>query len=289
MNKLYGNRPRPFTFERKIIHQTYYQEKRSNKFPNIITAYDLTHEKFPQYFPNQEKFLAQKRQALTSADLILSISENTKKDLINFYNIASEKIIVTHLADSLWTKGLKIETNLKLPENYVLFVGNREGYKNYFNTIEILADTLKKNQITFLCAGGPKFSDKENEQIKKLGLIDLVKHYPFRTDDELRTFYKNAMFFIFPSLYEGFGIPVLESMGCGTPVLLTRGSSFSEVGGEAGVYYDHLDANDLMIQFNKLLSPDNLKEVKARSLLNYNRFSWGKCFSETKLAYLKLI
>lgn len=254
--------------------------------PFVLTVYDMIYELFPEYFLDDKKVVPNKLFLLEKAARIIAVSENTKKDIVNIYpHIDASKIDVVY-------HGCSIKINAKsavtLPENYVLFVGTRALYKNFVFLVNSIAELLQNDPNLYLiCAGGSDFETNENELICKLGIEKQIIHKHFE-EDELGFFYSKAKCFVFPSLYEGFGIPVLEAMTCGCPVVLTNCSSFPEVAGSAGIYYELNNGEDLKNKIKDLIDNDFLRqEFSFRGLEQVKKFSWEKAASECLSAYKK--
>ena len=220
-----------FYFEYKIkslkpdlIHLTYFNEEKFYKSSSkiVMTEYDLIKEKFyPKKFNSQIEF---KKKLFNKVDHVICISENTKKDLQKFYSIDNSKISVIHLAVNK-SKELR-EKNLNL-KPFILFVGERYRYKNFENAIKAYASSIKiHSDFDFVCFGGGKFSKIEEDLFKSLSLNRSQIHY-FEGDQlDLNYFYHKARIFIFPSLYEGFGLPLLEAMNMECPVICSDNSCF---------------------------------------------------------------
>lgn len=243
--------------------------------PFVLNVYDMIHEIFPANFPPDDMIAINKAELLNKATKIIAISQSTKKDILKFHpNIDESKIEVVYLSHSLTNNRI---LDLNLPTNYILFVGNRAGYKNFDFFFRAASSILEANPSLFLvCAGGNAFNQEELEMIESYGLSERVIQNNFK-DFELATYYTNAKCFVFPSAYEGFGIPVLESMSCGCPVVLARHSSFPEVAGEAGVYFELNDEKDLKKQLSLLLDNEELRlDYSRKGIDQANKFSWQK-------------
>jgi glycosyltransferase involved in cell wall biosynthesis len=273
-----------------IFHPTYYNPyflKYINNKPFVLTVYDMIHEKYRgTYFNDKDETIKNKKILLDKASKIIAISENTKKDIINYYNIPKNKIEVIYLANSLNPKNVILK--MKTPFKYLLYVGNRSGYKNFNFFIKSVAPILSKNLKVF-CAGGNEFNLQEIEFLKKLNIIDFVEQKNVN-DRELVYLYKNAEVFIFPSLYEGFGIPILEAFSCGCPVILSMSSSFPEVGGGAVEYFNLNDEKSLLISIKKILNNLNYREdLIKRGYKQLKKFSWDYTVKKTKKVYEEVL
>lgn len=244
--------------------------------PFVLTVYDMIHEMLPQYFIADKKTVFHKKELLGKASVAVAISEHTKNDILNIYpELDAGKIKVIHLAQSMRDED-EIPI-VPLPENYILFVGNRANYKNFNFFTETIASLLKNDHSLFLvCAGGGKFTKQENDFLQTLGIHEKViqKNY---TDNELPAFYRSAKVFVFPSEYEGFGIPTLEAMKCGCPVLLANSSCLPEIGGDAAAYFRLNDPSSLLKALTDIINNEKLRsEMIEKGFQRENEFSWSK-------------
>jgi glycosyltransferase involved in cell wall biosynthesis len=276
-----------------IFHPTYFNPyflKHLKDKPFVLTVYDSIHEKYPEIINIIDKTLVHKKLLLSKANLIIAISESTKNDLIKLYNIPPEKIEVTYLAASI-NKSL-VSTNLKidLPEKYILFVGNRDFYKNFNNFVLAIEPLLKENKDMFLiCAGGNVFTNEEKNLFHSKRLENKILQKG-ADDVTLATLYANALAFIFPSLYEGFGIPALEAMNCDCPVVMSDTSSLSEVGGNAAIYFDPNNIDDMREEIESVIINKDLRDdliLKAKT--QRQKFSFEKTARQTLEIYKQLL
>lgn len=260
-------------------YDTYFLDTIGNT-PFVLTVYDMIHELFPVYFVNDRKTVDNKKILMEKAVKIIAISQSTKNDILKIYpHIPAEKVEVVYLHHSIdYTQKNNVAY---LPKGkYVLFVGNRGAYKNFNWFIKAAGRWLIEHQIKLVCIGGQSFNPEENELIVSLNLSELVHQYNFK-DSELASFYANAGAFVFPSEYEGFGIPVLESMACNCPVILPPVSSFPEVAGEAGVYFELNNQQSLIEAMDKTFFDENFRNgIIAAGRAQVSKFSWEKTVSE---------
>jgi len=268
-----------------LFHPTYYENYYLNKLkiPFVLTIYDLTPEKFPVYFKKNE-FIKEKTILFENASRLICISKNTKKDLISRYNVSKDKIDVVYLAGQLDLKSEKI----KVPNKYVLFVGARGKYKNFNFFVESIADSLIKNDIKLVCVG-EKFSREEENFLIKNKIYRLTSVLS-PNSAQLKFLYKNALLFAFPSLYEGFGIPILEAMSVGCPVVLSNTSCFPEIARKNALYFDPTSKESIKNCVEDLIT-NNKKRISfsKKGLIHSKNFSWDKCAIETKKVYQKVI
>ena len=272
-----------------VFHPTYFSPYVLDhiKKPFVLTVYDMIHEHFPKHFPNNSTS-AHKKQLCEHAAHIIAISHSTKKDLIELFGIPEGKVSVVHLAGALNPSSTDIESP-DLPEKYILFVGNRDFYKNFKCLYLAMRPMLQKDKDLHLVCTGPEFNDAEVERFSKDGIQDQITH-KFVDDSTMYSFYNNAIAFVFPSLYEGFGIPVLESFSAQCPAILCSTSSLSEIGGNAALYFNGNDHEELRESIIKVISDNAFREkLVADGLKRLNDFSWSKTASETLAVYEKCI
>ena len=273
-----------------LLHPTYYDlyylNARKNR-PYVLTVYDMIHELYPDMFIGDDT-AEKKKTAIQNADVIISISESTKKDILNFYDIDPSIIKVIHLASSL--DSVDPVKGLALPEKYIVFVGNRSIYKNFNFFIRSVAPLLLKDRgLHVVCAGGTNFDNGELDLLRGLGIIDQVSHFRIN-DGILHTIYSRAELFVFPSLYEGFGIPMLEAFGAGCPVAASRSSSLPEVGGDAARYFDPTDSLSILTTVEEVISDPSLQRtMREKGWRRFGDFSWEKTAEGTKKVYEQLL
>jgi len=273
-----------------LFHPTYYNnyfvDVIQDKKPFVLTVHDLIHEKFCSDYPQLDakgSHTKSKRRLLHKADRIIAISNSTQNDLVNIYNIDPEKIDVVYHASSFEGKAKAIVYE---KENYILFVGNRNFYKNFNFFLEVVSSYLLKYNLKLLCAGGGSFSSDEKQLIRKLGITHLVIRKKVQSDQVLMALYQKALLFVFPSLYEGFGIPVLEALQSGCPVIASHTSSLPEVGGDAAIYFNPRDKESLRSALDKVLTDTALRNsMIVRGIEQNKKFSWSKCANETMASY----
>jgi len=274
-----------------IFHPTYYDPyflKTLKTQPYVLTVYDMIHELFPDMFKG-DKTAIQKKRVIDSATKIIAISDNTKTDIIKFYDIDSKKIEIIPLATSL--QRYTPDRTLNVPEKYLLFVGNRGVYKNFIFFINSISSLLfEEKDLYLICAGGGIFSDAEMYLLNDLKIKNKVLYYPIADDSALSQLYRNAILFVFPSLYEGFGLPVLESFSCGCPVAASNCSSLPEVGGEAVKYFDPRNSDSIQKVVEDIVYSNSLQDfLRIRGYQRLKLFSWEKTAMNTKNVYDNLL
>lgn len=274
-----------------LFHPTYYDpyflEHLGDK-PFVLTVYDMTHERYPECYVPDDQTSIRKRGLVTSAAHIMAISKSTKSDLVRLFKVSDEKVSVVGLGSSL-TPALAVPVG-RLPKRYLLYVGERGRYKNFLFMLRSLAPLLKDEQdLVLLAVGGGGFTGAELQVINDLGLGARCCQMQL-AEAELATAYANAVALVFPSLCEGFGIPVLEAFACGCPAILSNRTALPEVGGEAALYFDPENEASLLQQVTALIADSSLREyLVAAGLKRSKEFSWHKCAMETASVYEKAL
>jgi glycosyltransferase involved in cell wall biosynthesis len=275
-----------------ILHETYYAQQPlplNSNHARIVTVYDMIHERFPEYFPGWDNTAATKQLAVARADHVICISETTRRDLLEISNISPDKVSVVHLGFySPQTRGTPTEPLIDSP--YLLYVGIRSGYKNFQRLLEAYARSpALRGQYRLVCFGGGKFSNTEVRQRKKLGLAADRLVWMGGSDKILMQLYRHAAAFVYPSLYEGFGIPPLEAMAHNCPVVCSTGGSISEVVGAAGEFFDPCDTDAIAQAIENATGPqERSTELRALGRQRITRFTWEKCACDTHAIYSDL-
>ena len=271
-----------------LFHPTYYDPYYlgiTSKKPIVITFHDLIHEKFKQY---DNRTLANKKKVLSRADKIIAVSQCSKNDLVEYYDIPQDRVTVIHLASSI-----NVSTTTPTPpsdKDYLLYVGSRNHYKNFMFFVSAIAPLLLKQcNLRLYCIGGGKFSKVERALFHELGIEQKVI-FQEGTDENLKKYYANAIAFFFPSIYEGFGIPLLEAMNCGCPIGASLTSSLPEVAGNAALYFDPLDKDSILSVAETLVSNQTIRaSLIQKGFLRAREFSWQKTARLTHDVYSKLM
>jgi glycosyltransferase involved in cell wall biosynthesis len=225
------------------------------------------------------------------ADKVIAISKHTKDDLINIFGIDHEKVDVIYLGNSLDNSYQDKNLNLDwLPRKYVLFVGIRSAYKNFEKFIRAVVPILvEDNDLHVVCVGGGGFLSTEKEYIKEKDLEDKFIQITC-SDRELPYIYKNALCYVFPSLYEGFGLPILEAFSANCPVVCSNCTSLPEVAGDAAVYFDPKSENEIREAVKKVVYDDKLrKDLTQKGAERMRKFSWKETACQTKDIYESLV
>ncbi|GHV42931.1 mannosyltransferase [Spirochaetia bacterium] len=261
-----------------IFHSSYYRYCKNRNALNIITVFDFIYE----YYRFDKKAIVhklQKKNAIHNTDGIICISESTKNDLLRLYPEFNGLIKVVYLGFPQEYCNLNIDK-----KDIVVFVGGRSGYKNFNYAVQIMK---KLPDLQLLIIGG---GDLKKEEIAILN--DLIPNrYEFYlnlSNGELNIKYNEAKFLLYPSLYEGFGIPVVEAQAAGCPVICCKTSSLPEVGGSAVLYISGKDINEDIQIISQINNQSFYNRIVEEGLNNCKRFSWKKCAEQTADFYKEL-
>lgn len=271
-----------------IVHETYYTPFRMapKGIPTVVTVYDMIHERFPQYFADAAMVSARKAYAVTRAAHIICISESTRKDLLELLHVDPRRVSVVYLGSS--TRPTSPVTSRDAPNRpYLLYVGDRGGYKNFSALLQAMALLPKSLKcIKLVLFGGGPITSAEQREILHLQLDEDSIEQVSGDDAMLGDLYACAAALVYPSLYEGFGIPLIEAMACGCPVICGNNSSLSEVAGNAAQFCDPACPESLAEAITKVVeSPQRAGELRQRGFAQSAEFSWDKCAEETHEIY----
>lgn len=276
-----------------IFHSSYFRTVNDSNIINITTVHDFTYEYFSNGFTKRIHH-QQKGRAIKHSKKIICVSQNTKDDLLKFYpQIKEEKIKVVYNGVSEdYYPLLQIETNpinKFIPfqsKEYILYVGDRRSnYKNY----KMLIEACQIVKMPLVIVGGGEFSKYEESMLKlKLGANQYIQLNGI-TNVQLNQLYNHAAFLVYPSLYEGFGIPIIEAQKAGCPVICSNQSSIPEVAGKGAFVINEISASKIaeILHQNKSRSEETASIIK-QGFLNAQLFSWDKCYQQTKQVYSEI-
>ncbi len=274
-----------------VAHPTYYslltyKEVKEYSCPVVVTIYDMIHELFANEIEPEGHTIEAKRKAILAAQAIICISENTKKDLLQLYPTVEDKISVTYLASEI-DASLAFGSEAVPSKPYYLYIGSRTScYKNFDGLLIAFSKAISVNPDIYLCVVGASFNDIELKLINELKLADHIKHYGYASDSHIAKLYRCSIAFIYPSLYEGFGIPPLEAMACGTVVVAANSSSIPEVVSDAGILFNPKAKEDLAdILLSLIDNPQERDRLIHKGQQRVKEFSWDKTAEQTFEVY----
>lgn len=287
-SRLFANYLKP-----DILHQTYYPRYTTNTNSGmkvVTTVYDMIHELFPRDFQEIDKTSECKTLAVRRADFVICISENTRRDLIRCTGIDKGKTAVVHLGvDHMHLE--KQPCCLADSKPYLLYVGLRSAYKNFVGLLNIYAANPRlRNDFQIVCFGGGALTKTERNSLRKLDIPESNITQLAGDDRILSSLYQHATAFIYPSLYEGFGIPPLEAMMHHCPVVSSNAASLPEVLGSAAKFFDPADSDDFERAVMEVVYDSQRSEqLKALGFEQARKFTWEKCAERTAAIYSSLL
>ena len=270
-----------------VVHETYYSNEPifHSQSKRVLTVYDMIRERMGTDLKKSQT----KMRALSRADHVICISHSTRNDLVEIFGISSEKITVVHLGVSEFFSPLvNHDTPSRTP--YFLFVGQRSGYKNFAFMLQAWVNVNNNfGELKIHVFGGGAFTSEEIHVMEKLKISHCIIKVD-GSDEDLKREYQMASALIYPSVYEGFGMPILEAMASGCPVLCSNTSSMPEVGGRAVLFFDPQNVDSLTNCLLKFLDSKDLPlELRKMGLLQSENFSWQKTALQTLKVYEDLV
>lgn len=274
-----------------ILHTTYYlrhSKPRSSK-ALVVTVHDMIHELMPSCFSESDPTVMLKRKAIEAADHVICVSENTRRDLCRLLDIDVARTSVVHHGVRLRNHSSTAPYDATRP--YLLYVGQRGGYKNFELLVRAYANTAARRAgLNLIAFGGGIFTARELQLLEAVGLADGSVFQISGDDDQLDALYVGASAFVYPSLYEGFGMPVLEAMALGCPVIAANSSSIPEAGGNAAEYFDPSSRDDLVRAIDTLVSSPSLTQsLREKGYQRAKVYSWEKAAAETLDVYRSVL
>lgn len=269
----------------------------------VVTVHDLTLLRFPEFLPNplgRVYYRAMTRAAVSRAQCIITVSEFTRRDIVEFWPA------VEHKTRAIWNgvasrfqpvrdeaRLRDISSRLELPANYVLYMGTRKRHKNLPRLLEAygrLSETQRARCPLVLVAPPDERYPEVDEVVRRAGIGANVHWRSNVADEDLPVLYTKAHFVVLVSLYEGFGLPVVEAQACGTPALVSAAASLPEVAGEGAISADPYDVASIHQGLARLIEDDALRDALARkSLANVARFSWESAAEQVADVYRKAL
>ena len=264
--------------------------------PTVVTIHDLIFKRFPEYYKATDRAIYERKfkEACEVADLVIAISEQTKKDIIQFFNIDEKKIrVVYQSCSSIFHQEInkmmlmKVRVKYQLPERFLLNVGTIEKRKNALLIIKALKK-LDENIPLVIIGKKTPYIDEIKQYLMKNDLEHRVIFHHTISFDELPIIYHLSSAFIYPSRFEGFGIPIIEALQCGVPVIAATGSCLEEAGGPNSIYINPDDEVELAKAINKILSENNSERISA-GVTYASKFNHKQIASDLMKVYKELV
>lgn len=273
-----------------IYHPTHYDPYGLKYVKNkkiVMTIHDMNYFKIPEYY-NKNNTLAKYQEYMAMrVDKIIAVSNKTKIDIMEVWGINESKIEVIHHGKIKINNINVDEEEIKKP--YILYVGSRNKYKNFERFLLSIKQVFNKNEEYVLICTGNIFSEYEKSLINDLNLKDRI--YNKMVDEiGLLSLYKNASVFVYPSLYEGFGMPLIEAFCCGCPVVCSYASCFPEIAGNAAIYFDPYSISDIAVAIESVINNKDIREkLIVLGKLQSEKFDWNKSAKQHISLYEELI
>jgi len=276
-----------------VFHQTFYDAELTGLLhgrPMVVTVHDMAPELMPDSFAHPETIHPGKRALCGAAAGIVAVSETTKADLVRLYGIDPARVQVVHHGlsqDAVWVPGRP--AGVALPDRYLLFVGRRDGYKNFAGAAATLAATLARRPgLHLVCVGGGALGDAERRPFLEAGCAGRLHQHTLNAAD-LAHAYAHADAFVFPSLYEGFGLPILESFANGCPAVLSERSCFPEIAADAALYFDPAAPDTLADALDRVLDDAALRaRLTDAGRRRVRDFTWTAAVDRLLALYRRL-
>jgi glycosyltransferase involved in cell wall biosynthesis len=277
-----------------ILHETYYQLRPIplRRKAVVLTVYDMIHERFHELFPYNDGTILRKEAAIRRADHIICISESTRRDLLEYFDLPELKVSVVHLGFNPTSEDVQGALPVVAPDRpFLLYVGDRKKYKNFEGLLRAYAtSSLLSKEFCLVCFGGDAFDAEEFQLLRRYGVNNGRVVYAGYSDEVLFELYRQATLFVCPSKYEGFGIPLLEAMYSGCPVACSNTSSLPEVAGDAAIYFNPHDPESIREVLETLAESDSMRaELTILGRKRASLFSWDKCATETMSLYRRTL
>ncbi|SEB94125.1 glycosyltransferase family 4 protein [Terriglobus roseus] len=275
-----------------VYHNTLYRfMPGARATARVATHHDCVHERFPELFPDSGRIVRTKARMFHEADLILCVSSSSRDDLLHFYDVDPARTLVVHNGVSPPQRTSSgAGALLKVARRpFLLYVGIRASYKNFDGLLTAFARSGLHRHFDLLALGGGPLNAAEQAQIALLGLSEQVISIPYAPPDLLAEAYAQATLFVYPSLYEGFGIPPLEAMASETPALVARSPATTEVCGNAAIFFEPQDKADFAAKLIAAVEDEPLRRQHVDAgLALIPRYKWTRTAEQTLAAYRSL-
>jgi glycosyltransferase involved in cell wall biosynthesis len=284
----------------QLFHATEHLLPPFRRIPTVLTVHDLIYRLFPEHHKPLNYHYLNRAMPLycRRADAIIAISESTRRDLIAHYRVDPAKVTVVYEAAAPHFRPAPadqlqiVRTRYALPDRFLIHVGTLEPRKNLIRLLEALHILRREAiEIPVILVGATGWLYQGFfHRLKELQLKNTVRLLGYVPDEDLPTLYSAATACVVPSVYEGFGLPVLEAMACGTPVVCSSASSLPELGGDAARYFDPLNVEEMATVLRQIWQDDTLRsEMSAAGLAQSGRFSWDRAAAETIAVYDRVL
>ena len=284
-----------------LLHALAFVAPVATPCPFVTTIYDLSFMRYPEAFKPWNRFYLQTftRKSAERAQAIITISESTRQDVIRFFGVRPEKVQTVHCGVDTGFQELSpaeveaFRQRQGLPEKFIMYLGTLEPRKNVAGLIRAYAAWQKADQAApklFVCGGKGWYYQEVFELVNQLNLAGSVIFPGYVPQEDLRFWYNAATMLVYPSFFEGFGLPVLEAMACGTPVITSNLSSLPEVAGDAAQLINPNDHEALTQAMQQIFNDAELRQsMREKGLLQKTKFSWQETARKTNAIYAQIL
>ena len=285
----------------ELLHEPHYTLPMGLRGKSVVTVHDLIHLKMPEYFSMAQRTYAKLMlgYAVRNAGAVIAVSEKTKQDIVETFNVEQDRIHVVHhgirsIYQKLDDRGAVEEFRraFGISKPFVLYVGNVKPHKNIPTLLKAFAKLRTGfNDLELVFAGGSCLADRSlGEQARTLGIAGAIRDVNRLSERDLIRAYNAAEMVVLPSLYEGFGFPALEAMACGTPLIASNAGALAEVVGDAAMMFDPLSPAALTEAMKTVLSSSEQRAILvAKGKINARRFSWTTAAQRTLAIYERVL
>jgi glycosyltransferase involved in cell wall biosynthesis len=289
VNELLGNALAPLAGRLDVYHPTHYRQMPLVWARRMVaTHHDCTVERFPQLFSNARQNIRFKRRQYAEADAIICVSESSRRDLLQFYDVDRAKTRVIHHGLQRLPRAATAAAELRaqVPAEYLLFVGSRAPYKNFNDLLRAFRTTGLHKSMRLLVAGGGPLTGEERRLAEKLEIASGLVVLPQVADTLLAEAYATATLLVYPSWWEGFGFPPLEAMAAGCPTLVSNTSCLPEICQDAPFYFNPQDRGSLEAMLLEATNDEPARRrARERGTQVAAQYSWQKCGNQTLALY----
>jgi len=279
--------------EDKIWHSTYYTIPKKWEGYSVTTVHDMVFELFPQFYsgPKFDLFRQRKRLSVQWVNAVICVSDTTREDVLRLYELDANKVhVVPNACSDIFRRldGTELPASIQIEQPFLLYIGNRARYKNFDLLAKAYSLWPRRKEVALVLVGGRPISESEQRLMTELAIAKQVKLLKDVDDETLCCLYNSAVAFVYPSLYEGFGIPLLEAMACGCPIIASRIPSTIEVAKNCPIYFDPTKEDDLLNALDIALSQGRNSERVQTGLERVKSYSWDKTAAQVLEVYRQL-
>jgi glycosyltransferase involved in cell wall biosynthesis len=276
----------------QIWHSTFYTASKAWQGKHVVTVVDMIYERYPQFFNQKEHIILmeEKERCIQKADVVICISNTTARDVLSFCGVNPARIKIIPLGFNRVFRRLEQREHKQImptKQLFLLYLGSRRFYKNFDGLLQAYSVWDKKQDVALVAIGEP-WTAEEVKKLAEMGIQNTVQCLAHMDDESLCQLYNQAVALVYPSLYEGFGIPLLEAMACGCPIVASRIPSTFEVAEDVPIYFEPTKMESILHAFDAVLAENrNMARMEA-GIKRSKLFSWESTSQQTLEVYRSL-